>query len=136
MTPPQKPEWMELADADSVPSPKKVSRLVPAFIAAAALAIVGVGAIASQISDEAPANATEQIASVQASSTPEAIQPTSVATADATAPDTSKPAQVTPAPKANPIAPKQPGISTLPKNGGDDEREGRGEHEDDEGEDD
>ncbi|MSV69550.1 MAG: hypothetical protein F2883_02050, partial [Actinobacteria bacterium] len=66
MTPPQKPEWMELADADSVPSPKKVSRLVPALIAAAALAIVGVGAIASQISDEAPANATEQIASVQA----------------------------------------------------------------------
>ncbi len=123
MTPPQKPEWLELADADSVPSQKKVSRFLPAFIAAAALAIVGVGAVATQISDEAPANVTEQIANVETSLSPEVIQPTSAVTTAASTPNVDKPAQVAPVLKTNPVAPKQPGISMLPKGGGDEDDE-------------
>jgi hypothetical protein len=131
MTPPQKPEWMELADADSVPTPKKVSRLIPAFIAAAALAIVGVGAIATQISDEAPASANEQVIPSQSATTPVQVTP------DAATKVPSAKSAVT-----NPATPKQPSIASLPKSGGDDEgrseHKGRGEHEDgeDEGDDD
>ena len=50
MTPPQKPEWMELADADSVPSTKKSSRILPALIASMALAIVGMLSIYLKVS--------------------------------------------------------------------------------------
>ena len=128
MTPPQKPEWMELADADSVPVIKKKTRFIPALIASAALAIVGVGAIASQITDEAPASATEQIAPVQSNSSPAAVQVTPQATTVAIAPTNTN---------SNPVAPKQsaqPKIASLPSGGGDDE--GRGEHDEREGNDD
>ena len=119
MTPPQKPEWMELADADSVPSTKKSSRLLPALLASMALAIVGVGAIANQVTNEAPASATEQLAPIQSNSSPAAAQVTPQAAMAVAAPVTSKP---------NPVAPKQPKIAALPSGGGDDESEGRGEH--------
>jgi hypothetical protein len=112
MTPPQKPEWMELADADSVPTIKKKTRLIPALIASVALAIVGLGAIAAQISDEAPASAIEKVAPVAATATP--------------VPVTSK---------ANPVKPMQPSIAELPKSGGG-ENEGRGEDDEYEGGDD
>jgi hypothetical protein len=131
MTPPQKPEWMELADADSVPSTKKSSRLLPALIASMALAIVGVGAIANQVTNEAPASATEQLAPIQSNSSPAAAQVTPQAAMAVAAPVTSK---------ANPVAPKQPSIATFPKSGGDDEGDDegddRGEHEEREGDDD
>ena len=125
MTPPQKPEWMELADADSAPTPKKVSRLVPAFIAAIALAIVGVGAIATQISDEPPASANEQVIPTQSASTPAST----ALTPDAKSSVTPSNAPQAKTPQATPVTPQQPTIATLPKNGGDDdEGEGRGEH--------
>ena len=127
MTPPQKPEWMELADADSVPSTKKSSRLLPALLASMALAIVGVGAIVNQVTNEAPASATEQLAPIQSNSSPAAVQVTPQAAMAVAAPVTSK---------ANPVAPKQPSIATLPKSGGDDEGDDRGEHEEREGDDD
>ena len=127
MTPPQKPEWMEVADADSVPSTKKSSRLLPALLACMALAIVGVGAIANQVTNEAPASATEQLAPIQSNSSPAAVQVTPQAAMAVAAPVTSK---------ANPVAPKQPSIATLPKSGGDDEGDDRGEHEEREGDDD
>jgi hypothetical protein len=132
MTPPQKPEWMALADADSVPSPKKAGRLIPAFIATVAIAIVGVGAIATQISDEPPASANEQVVPSQGNSSKASVPATSAATTNVTTPNSAQSA---------PVAPKQPSIATLPKSGGDNEREGRdgrGEHEggEDEGEDD
>ena len=100
MTPPQKPEWMELADADSVPVIKKKKHFIPALIASAALAIVGVGAIASQIGEEAPASANEQVLPTQSNSPAAAVA-------------------LTPATKT-------PSIASLPKNGGreDHEREG------------
>ena len=127
MTPPQKPEWMELADADSVPSTKKSSRILPALLASMALAIVGVGAIANQVTNEAPASANEQVAPIQSNSSPAAAQVTPQAAMAVAAPVTSK---------ANPVAPKQPSIATLPKSGGDDEGDDRGEHEEREGDDD
>ena len=118
MTPPQKPEWMELADADSAPTPKKVSRLVPAFIAVIALVIVGVGAIAAQISNQPPASANEQVAPTQSASTPAST---------AVTPDAKSSVTPSNAPQATTTAPQKPTIATLPKNGGD-EGEGRGEH--------
>ena len=127
MTPPQKPEWMELAGADSVPSTKKSSRLLPALLASMALAIVGVGAIVNQVTNEAPASATEQLAPIQSNSSAAAAQVTPQAAMAVAAPVTSK---------ANPVAPKQPSIATLPKSGGDDEGDDRGEHEEREGDDD
>jgi hypothetical protein len=130
MTPPQKPEWMELADADSVPTTKKSSRVLPALIASMALAIVGVGAIANQVTNEAPANATEQVAPIQSNSSPAAAQATPQGAMSVAAPVTIK---------TNSVAPKQPSIATLPKSGGDDEGDDRGEREgsnDDEGDDD
>jgi len=129
MTPPQKPEWMELADADSVPVIKKKTRFIPALIASAALAIVGVGAIASQITDEAPASATEQIAPVQSNSSPAAVQVTPQATTVAI-----PPTNTNPVPPKQSAQPKQPKIAALPSGGGDDE--GRGEHDEREGNDD
>jgi hypothetical protein len=128
MTPPNKPEWMELADADSAPSPKKVGRLIPAFIAAVAIAIVGVGAIATQISDEPPASANEQVVPGVSNTSPAAVQVAPEATNSVTQPKSAV---------SNPETPKKPSIATLPKNGGDDGEEGRGgrgEHEDDEDE--
>jgi hypothetical protein len=115
MTPPQKPEWMELADADSAPTPKKVRRLVPAIIAAAAIAIVGVGAVATQINDEQPASANEQALPTQSAATPAAVQVT---------PDAATNAPSSKATVTNPVSPKQPGIASLPKSRGDDEDEG------------
>jgi len=131
MTPPQKPEWMELADADSVPVIKKKTRFIPALIASAALAIVGVGAIASQITDEAPASATEQIAPIQSNSSPAAVHVTPQATTVAMAPTNTNSNPVAPKQSAQP---KQPKIASLPSGGGDDE--GRGEHDEREGNDD
>lgn len=120
---------MELAEADSVPTAKKSTRLMPALIASVALAIAGIGAIAAQISDEAPASATEQVAPIQSNSSPAAVQITPQAAMAVAAPVTSK---------ANPVAPKQPSIATLPKSGGDDrgEHDGRGGQEEREGNDD
>ena len=103
---------MELADADSVPTIKKKTRLLPAMIASVALAIVGLGAIATQISDETPASAIEKV--------------TAQTTIAAALPVTSK---------ANPSTPKQPSIAALPKSGGG-ENEGRSEDNEYEGEDD
>ena len=114
MTPPNKPEWIQLAESDAVQTPKKSTRLIPAFIAAAALSIIGVGTLASQISEEPAANATEQIAKVQQS--PTASLSVTKATPNALTPS------------SNPVAPTKPSIAALPKSGGDDEYEGREEH--------
>jgi len=105
MTPPQKPEWMELADSDSAPTPKKVRRLVPAIIAAAAIAIVSVGAVATQISDEQPASASEQVLPSQSAATPTEVQ----VTPDAATNVPSSKAEV-----QNPVSTKQPSSASLP----------------------
>ena len=101
MTPPNKPEWIELADADSAPQVKKVTRALPALVLAAALSIVGVGALVAQSGAETPVTTTEQ--GVNASTTSSASVP-------------SNPSSI-----ANPSAPKQPGIASMPTGGGDDD---------------
>jgi len=114
MTPPNKPEWIELADADSAPQTKKVTRALPAFVLAAALSIVGVGALVAQSGAETPVTATEQGVSASASSSP--AEPSAARAI------------------ANPSAPNQPGIASMPTGGGDDDDE-EDDH-DDEGDDD
>jgi hypothetical protein len=114
MTPPNKPEWIELADADSAPQTKKVTRALPAFVLAAALSIVGVGALVAQSGAETPANATEQGVSASASSSPAEPSATSAI--------------------ANPSSPSQPGIASVPTGGGDDDEDD--DHDDEDGDDD
>jgi hypothetical protein len=122
MTPPNKPEWIELADADSAPQTKKVTRALPAFVLAAALSIVGVGALVAQSGAETPTTATEQGVKASTASSPAEPSATSAIT--------------------NPNAPKQPGIASMPTGGedegedDDDEDDDNDEEDDDEGDDD
>ena len=115
MTPPNKPEWIELAEADAAPQVKKSTRALPALVLVAALSIVGVGALVGQSRAKAPANATEQDLSVLASATPES--PNSSA-------------------KSLTGAAKQPSIATLPTSGEDDDDDEYGDHDDDDHDDD
>jgi hypothetical protein len=135
MTPPNKPEWMQLADADSAPQVKTVTRALPAVVLAAALSIVGVGALVAQNRAEAPAIAIEQGASVSITSSLSKPSATS-AIESAISPSKSISAAY-PSVLANPNAPKQPGITAMPTGGGDDdEREGDDDNDEDEGDDD
>lgn len=131
MTPPNKPEWIELAEADAAPQGKKSTRALPALVLAAALSIVGVGALVGQSGAKVPANATEQGLSVLASSAP----------ADPSVPNLSSSQQslasASPSAISQPSALKQPAIATMPTGGDDDEddeddRHGRGDHDEDE----
>ena len=123
MTPPNKPEWMQLADADSAPQVKKVTRALPALVLAAALSIVGAGALLAQSGTETPATSNEQGASVSMTSSPSEPSPSkSISAAD-------------PSAIANPNAPQQPGIAAMPTGGGDDDDEDE-DDDDDEDEDD
>ena len=55
MTPPNKPEWIHLAETDSAPQVKKSARALPALVLAAAMSIVGLGALVAQNGTETPA---------------------------------------------------------------------------------
>jgi hypothetical protein len=111
MTPPNKPEWIELAEADAAPQGKKSTRALPALVLAAALSIVGVGALVGQSGEKVPAQATEQGLSVLASATP--ASPNSSA-------------------KSLTGTEKQPAIATLPTSGEDDYGDDREDDDDDE----
>ena len=108
MTPPNKPEWIELAEADAAPQGKKSTRALPALVLAAALSIVGVGALVGQSGEKVPAQVTEQGLSVLASATP-----------------------ASPSATSQPIALKQPAIATMPTSGEDDEDDYGDDREDD-----
>jgi hypothetical protein len=92
MTPPNKPEWIHLAESDSAPQVKKSARALPALVLAAAMSIVGLGALVAQNGAETPAIASEQGINLSA----------------ATSPD-------------DPAAPQLPGIASMPTGDGDDE---------------
>ncbi|MCX6447908.1 MAG: hypothetical protein NTV18_02040 [Actinobacteria bacterium] len=92
MTPPNKPEWIHLAETDSAPQKKKSSRALPALVLAAAMSIVGLGALVAQNGAETPAAALEQGTNLSSASSP-----------------------------AEPSTPKQPSIASLPTGGGDDD---------------
>ena len=129
MTPPNKPEWMQLADADSAPQVKKVTRALPALVLAAALSIVGAGALLAQSGAETPTTSSEQGASVSMTSSPSEPSATS-AMASAISPIKSISA-ADPSAIANPNAPQQPGIAAMPTGGGDDEDEDDDDDDDD-----
>ena len=149
MTPSQKPEWIEIADADNAASVRRISKGLPIMALVAVAAILGVGVVVAQTQEQAPAYAVESVVpsvqSAQASS-PVASAPsaTTKSAAAFVVASTKEPA----APKATLNSPtmKNPSIGALPTGGGDDdddEDEGRdhnkgGEHDsdDDEGDDD
>lgn len=107
MTPPNKPEWMRLAETDSAPQVKKSGRALPALVLAAALSIVGVGALVAQNGTETPVIASDQGTNLSTASSP-----------------------------AEPSAPKQPSIATLPTGGGDDDDDEDYDEDDDDEDDD
>ena len=61
MTPDQKPEWFQIADADNAASPRKISKGLPVMALVAVAAILGIGAVVAQTQEEQPANATETV---------------------------------------------------------------------------
>ena len=126
MTPPNKPEWIHLAEKDSAPQDKKSFRALPALVLAAAMSIVGLGALVAQNGAETPAISSEQGINLSTASAPAATS--------AISPDNS-----TPAPNSTsviqPNAPQQPSIASMPTGGGDDDDDDD-EDEDDDDEDD
>jgi len=80
MSPDQKPEWFQIADADNAASTRKISKGLPIMAILAFAAIIGVGTVVAQTQDEAPANATENVApavnSNQSSASSETTAPT------------------------------------------------------------
>ena len=112
MTPPNKPEWIHLAETDSAPQVKKSARALPALVLAAAMSIVGLGALVAQNGAETPAISSEQGINLSTASAPAATS--------AISPDIS-----TSAPNSTsviqPNAPQQPSIASMPTGGGDDD---------------
>ena len=70
MTPPNKPEWIHLAETDSAPQVKKSARALPALVLAAAMSIVGLGALVAQNGAETPAISSEQGINLSTASMP------------------------------------------------------------------
>ena len=163
MSPQQKPEWIEIADADNAASIRRISKGLPVIALVAVAAILGIGVVAAQTQDQAPANAVESVApsaqteqvnatidpapvtATESVSTKTTIAPTSnSASKETIAPASNSASKETIAPTATPKIPtvKNPSIGTMPTGGGDDENEGQdhkkgGDHEsDDEGDDD
>ena len=128
MTPPNKPEWIQLTETDSAPQAKKSGRALPALVLAAAMSIVGVGALVAQNGAETPVISSEQGANLSAvsssASSPAASPATTAISADNS---TSMPSATA---VTQPGAPKLPGIASMPTGGDDDDDE------DDEDEDD
>ena len=112
MTPPNKPEWIQLAETDSAPRVKRSARALPALVLAAAMSIVGLGALVAQNGAETPAISSEQGINLSTASAPAATS--------AISPDIS-----TSAPNSTsviqPNAPQQPSIASMPTGGGDDD---------------
>ena len=139
MTPPEKPEWIEIADTDNAASPRKISKKLPALALIITATIIGAGAVFGQTSNENPASAIQTAApvvqsvglsqpvetntlpsspsspSVITSASKERIAP---ATLSSSIESSAPPATTQTAPTTSPI--KNPSIGTLPTKGGDD----------------
>ena len=127
MTPPNKPEWIQLAETDSAPQVKKSARALPALVLAAAMSIVGLGALVAQSGAETPAISSEQGINLSTASAPAATS--------AISPDISTSAPNTTS-VIQPGTPLQPGIASLPTGGGDDDDDDDDFDEEDDDEDD
>ncbi len=134
MTPDQKPEWFQIADADKATSVRKVSKKLPILTLVAVAGILSVGAVMAQTQEEPPAVATETVTPVTpiatTTSTPTAAATVIKKTVASSKPRAHKksaaPSASTPAIPANPTsastAPTKSGIANpkigkLPKGG-------------------
>ena len=139
MTPPKKPDWIEIADNDgglNQPAPKaKKSR--PVLIAATALVLTFGGAVVAQ-TNQGGTGDTQQPQLVQASQSATMATPAlSAVTPQSTSPNLTSSIQ-SPSIKAPSISKNTlPAIASLPNmNGGDDDDEDEDDDNDDEDEDD
>ena len=121
MTPPNKPEWIQLAETDSAPRVKRSARALPALVLATAMSIVGLGALVAQNRAETPAISSEQGINLSAAASP----------AEPSAPSVSASGKSSLIP-----TPKQPSIASLPTGGDDDDDEDDDDYDEDEGDDD
>jgi len=143
MTPPEKPEWIEIADADSAATPRRVSKKLPALALIITATIIGAGAVFGQTADQSPASAATALAPVVQSST--SAQPDATNTSPSTQVSTSvvssskeRTAPVVTSVSIQNVSPvitpatstiKNPSIGTLPTKGGDDSHENNGDDE-------
>lgn len=143
MTPPEKPEWIEIADADSAATPRRVSKKLPALALIITATIIGAGAVFAQTADQSPASAATALAPVVQSST--SAQPDATNTSPSTQVSTSvvssskeRTAPVVTSVSIQNVSPvitpatstiKNPSIGTLPTKGGDDSHENNGDDE-------
>jgi len=127
MTPPKKPEWIQIADTDNAASVRKVSKALPVIALGSALMIIGAGVVFAQSNNEAPAAAVESVvASVQP-----AAQNSLPASRNVTAATPSMRARnvnaqknvISVASKAAAVAPKAPGIQNPIGRGEDNEED-------------
>ena len=133
MTPDEKPEWFQLADADNSASIRKISKGLPIMALVAVAAIIGVGAIFAQPQEQTPASATETLA-------PAAVESTQISTQSESSPASINNAPAGTASFVTPIAPKAPAgvanpLAKKPVGGGDDD-EDEDDEDEDEGDDD
>jgi len=144
MTPPEKPEWIEIADADNAATPRRVSKKLPALALIITVTIIGAGAVFGQTADQSPASAATALAPVVQSSTsaqPDATNTspsTQVSTPVVTSASKERTAPVVTSVSTQSVTPvitpttstmKNPSIGTLPTKGGDDSHENNGDDE-------
>jgi len=129
MTPPNKPEWIQLAETDSAPQVKKSARALPALVLATAMSIVGLGALVAQNGAETPATSSEQGINLSAASAIADPATTSAISTDVSTSLTNTTSVIKPG------TPQLPGIATLPTGGGDNDEDEDDDYDEDEDED-
>jgi len=138
MSPLQKPEWIEIADADKTASIRGISKGLPVMALVAVAAIIGMGSIFAQTAEKSPASAVETAAPAD-----QGVQSSTAAASDPSAATNTAPTFVATAAKA-PAAPKaslssptlqNPSIGIMPTGGGDDDDDDDDDDDEDEDED-
>jgi len=139
MTPDQKPEWFQIAEADNAGSTHKISKGLPLMAIALVAAVIGAGVIFGQTQEESPANATETVAPTVNGSTQTSVNTKPVAPDNNGGQVLTSADKENVAPVADPVAtktPVAPGVANplgkKPNNGEHEGREG-GDHEGHEG---
>ena len=135
MTPDQKPEWFQIAEADNAGSTHKISKGLPLMAIALVAAVIGAGVIFGQTQEESPANATETAAPTVNGSTQTSVNTKPVAPVNNGGQVLTSADKENVAPVADPVAtktPVAPGVANplekKPNNGEHEGREG-GDHE-------
>ena len=119
MTPPKKPEWLQIAEADNAASVRKVSKTLPSIALGSALLVIGAGAIFAQSNYGEPASA---VVAVVASAQPISQSASGVQNSKPTFHVQNVNVQSASTPTiVAPVSPKAPGIQAPTGRGGDDE---------------